>query len=999
MAFLLIGQVTIAQNARKISGNVYDDTGFELPRANIIIKGTSIGTSTNFDGYFELDSVKSSDILLVSFIGLQSRELPVGERTMFNITLTSDASDLEEVVVIGYGTSKSKDLTSPIVTISAEEVTSMNTSSPMEAIQGKVPGVSIVNSGIPGEGPSVSVRGLGSIQNSSPLYVVDGMFLDDINFISPNDIETMSILKDASAAAIYGVRAANGVVLITTKGGAQNRKMKVSYDGFYGVQSVTQRLKMANSEQYANFMRASGDDDLRGHVDAAIRRYGGKNGVPSISTDWYDELIKSNAPIHNHNLSLTGGKENSSYAFSLGYFAQDGIMNASGKYERINLRTKIDYDLTDKLKIGFSTLISNEDRMTDDNEAWFQAYVNNPMYPVYDHEQNEGEAYPFKFANPHNLGYDTYYNNPMAIAQYLGDNKSDITRIMPNIYLELSPFNQQDIVFRSAINLDYRYGTNRHFIPEYKVGNIHQQINNLRKTTNWNYNYIWDNTATWNNQWSGHSLGSLLGFSMREENYRWLTGTAQGVKNKDYIHSGDESTTRSADGGDRFRGMSGFARFSYDYKNKYLLSLTMRADGSSKYQEKWGYFPSIGTAWILSEENFFANAKKGQFNYFKLRASWGMLGNDRVPANDGFASIANGGIGESGIFGGSNLIPGMINSSVFSSLAWEVVYETNVGIDTKFLDYRLNLEADYYSRDTRNMVINTTLPMGNGHVLRNAGTVRNAGVELMINWADHIGDNFHYSLGGNLTTIKNKVIDLNGEPYLQTGSAEFPQRSVIGNPLYSFYGWKVDGVYQNQAEIDADPIAIANGLKPGDLKYRDINNDGVINDEDRTLLGDPNPDLTYGFNFSVGYKGINLGATFQGLNGATIFNRKRADINKHSGNNIDSDLANNVWIGEGSTNFYPSAEGMFRTWNNGRLSDFFLEDGSYFRIQNVRLSYDLPKNVLNKAGINATQIYLNADRPYTFFSSNGFTPEVPGGIDETVYPIPSVFSIGANITF
>ena len=997
IAFLFIGQVALAQEARKITGIVRDDQGYELPGASVVVKGTINGASTNFDGEFVIEDVEATDILVVSFIGLQSQEIPVGDKTYFEITLSEDASDLEEVVVIGYGTSKSKDLTSPITSVSAEEITSMNTSSAMGAVQGKIAGVNIVNSGVPGEGPQVSIRGVGSIQNSNPLYVVDGMFLDDINFLNPNDIETMSILKDASAAAIYGVRAANGVVLITTKGGAKDRKMQVTYDGYYGVQSVTQRLEMANSQQYANIMRAGGYGD---RVDASIDRYGGMNGTPAVSTDWYDELIKGSAPIQNHSLSINGGNEKSTYAFSVGYFSQDGIMNATGYYDRLNLRGKVDYDVSSKLKVGFSTILTNEKRKIDDGEAWFQAYVNNPMYPVYEMGGNPGDgvSYPENFENPHNLGYDTYYTNPMARAYYHGDNESDITRFMPTVYAELRPFEGKDLTLRSVMNMDFRYGAGRIYIPEYTVGNNQQQINSLSKTTNWNYDYVWDNTATLRNSWGSHNLTSMAGFSVREENYRWINGTAQGVTNKYYLNSGNQETRTSDDGGDRFRGMSAFARFSYDYEHKYLLSLTMRADGSSKYQQKWGYFPSLGAGWVISQEDFAAGLQNVKVDYLKLRASWGLLGNDKVPANDGLSSISNGGIGESGIFG-TSYIPGMINNTVFSDLEWEVVDEKNIGVEAKLLDFRLNVEADYYNRETRNMVINTTLPMGNGYLLRNAGSVRNSGVEVMVNWSDKIGKDFHYSIGANITTIKNEVTDLGGEPYLFTGSEEFPQRSYVGGPLYAFYGWKTDGVYQNQAEIDACPIAQANGLRPGDFRYVDVNGDGIIDANDRMVLGDPNPDFTYGINMAVGYKGVTLAATFQGVQGNTILNRRRADINKHGANNMDANLANSVWTGEGSTNSAPSAEGLFNPWNTGRLNDFFLEDGSYFRIQNVRVSYDIPKSVMDKMGLGSAQVYLNADRPYTFFSSNGFTPEVPGGIDQSVYPIPAIFSVGAKINF
>ncbi len=1006
LASVLFSASLMAQDGRQLSGQIKDEQGFELLGATVQVKGTSNGTVTDFDGNFILDGISEGDILIISYVGFESKEIVVGKNNTFNIVLEEDASDLEEVVVIGYGTSKSKDLTSPITTISADEITSMSSTSAMSAVQGKVPGVTIVNTGVPGESPSVSIRGVGSIQNSSPLYVVDGMFLDDINFLSPNDIETMSILKDASAAAIYGVRAANGVVLITTKGGGKNKKPTVTYDGYYGLQTVTQRLEMANSAQYADFMRQSGNQGYINYVNKSLELYGavagtvdGPNtGTPAISTDWYDALIQNVAPIHNHNLSVIGGTEKSSYAFSTGYMNQEGMMNATGGYDRINLRGKVDYDVTDMFKVGFSTILTHEHRQIDDNAAWFNAYTASPLYPIYDNSLSDEASYPKKFAAPTDLGYDTYYSNPMATAYYKGDRHSNITRILPNVYFELRPFSKLDLAFRSSMNMDIAFGLSKTYTPEYKVGNAQNTTNSLSKTTALDFDYIWDNTLTWKESWVDHNLTSMAGFSIRQENNRWLTGTAQDVTNKDYLSSGNAETRTSNDGGARFRGMSAFARFSYDYQYKYLLSLTMRADGSSKYQEKWGYFPSVGLGWVISEENFAVGLKDSNVDFLKLRASWGMLGNDRVPANDGFSSISVGGLGNSGVYDG-NLIPGMINNTVFSNLNWEVVHETNVGIDADFFDHRLNAEVDYYSRDTKDMVILTTLPMGNGHVLRNSGCVRNSGFEVMVNWTDRIGEDFTYSIGGNITTIKNEVRDLSGEPYLQTGSAEFPQRSIVGHELYSFYGWKMDGIYQNQAEIDACPIAKANGLKPGDIRFVDKTGDDVLDDKDRQLLGSPNPNLTYGINLGVGYKGWNLSAAFAGVSGNTIFNRRRADITKHGANNMDANLVESVWRGEGTTNDTPSAAGMFNTFNTGRMSDFYLESGSYFRVQNIRLSYDFPKAMIKKAKLKDVQLYLNADRPFTYYTSNGFTPEVAGGIDQQVYPIASTFSFGAKVSF
>ncbi len=999
LALLLVGNFAMAQSGKTITGQVTDSEGFELIGVTVMVEGTSKGEVTDVYGNYSLKNVSAEDVLIFSYAGYASQEITVGTQSVINVQLQTDVTQLEEVVVIGYGTSKAKDLTSPIATVTGDQITAMNTSSPMSAIQGKVAGVSITNSGAPGSGPSVSIRGVGSLQNSSPLYVVDGMFLDDINFLNPNDIQTMSILKDASAASIYGVRAANGVVLITTKSGGKNRKPVVTYDGYYGVQSVTNTLEMANGEQYSSFMRASGDADYISRIDQSIALWGGENGIPTTSTDWYSELLKNNSPIQSHNISVNGGTDNSTYAFSFGYFSQEGMMNSTGNYERYNFRADVDVDLTDKVKIGFSSILSVEDRQIDDNSAWFSAYTNNPIYPVYDETLADDQAYPVKFASPNQIGYDTYYTNPMAVMYYGANSASQVYRFIPNLFLEYRPFENKDITFRSSMNMDIAYGTSTSYNPSKILGGNATEFNSLSKSNNTNADYIWDNTITWREHMGDHNLTSMIGFSVREENYRWMTGTASDLANNDYLSTGNAETRSVNDGGSVFKGMSAFARLSYDFKHKYLLSATLRADGSSKYQEKWGIFPSVGAGWVITEEDFAEGLKDGGIiNHIKLRASWGMLGNDRVPANDGFASVSLGGLGESGIYNGI-LVPGMTNNTVYSDLAWEVVHETNVGAEFRLFDNRLSLETDYYIKDTENMVVLATMPMGNGSVLRNSGSVRNSGIEVTANWSDNLGEDFSYSIGGNITTIKNEVTSLSGEPYLQTGTAEFPQRSIVGEPIYSFYGWEVEGVYQTQAEVDACEIAQANGLTMGDFKYADTNGDGVISTDDRVLLGDPNPDFIYGFNVAANYKGWGLSATFQGVSGVSIFNRKRADINKHGSNNIDANLYNALWNGEGSTNDTPSAAGMFNPWNTGRLNSFFIEDGSYFRIQNIRLSYDFPREMLSQEGTIGLQLYVNADRPFTFYNTNGFTPEVAGGIDQQVYPIPAVFTLGARFTF
>ncbi len=998
--FLMLGSMTaFGQSGFTVSGTVKDTDGSELPGVSVIVKGTTHGTSTDFNGEFSLSNVKENETLVFSFIGMKPQEFLVGNQTSFEVTLDADVSSLEEVVVIGYGTSKSKDLTAPIASVDNKELKSMAVASPVSAIQGKVAGVNIVSNGAPGEGPSMQIRGIGSVNGNNPLYVVDGMQVTDINWVNPNDIESMSILKDASASAIYGMRASGGVVIITTKSGHKNEKMRFSYDGFYGTQQVTQRLEMANSAQYADFMRASNNPDLISHVDASMERYGSTpDGNPLMSTDWYNELIKA-APIQSHNISLNGGNEKSTYAIGLGYFNQGGIVNeGQGDYERISLKTNFKQTVSESFTFGLNMTLTTEDKMLDDNRAFFQAYVNSPLYPAFDETLGDDQAYPRKFANPHNIGYDTYYTNPLGVAYYHGNNRQQSVRVLPNLFAELKPFKSDKISFRSSISMDYRNERGSYYTPEYRIGNTIQPINTLTKVQHWTYNMNWDNYATYEDTFGKHNVKVMVGTSTIEENWRSNSLTAQGVQDPNYIHTGDESTITGSDGGERFRMFGYFTRASYNYDGRYLITGMIRRDGSSKYQEKWGTFPSVGLGWVASEENFFKDWNQSTIDHLKFRASFGELGNAQGSANNGFASIANGGLGQSGIFGGATLVPGMIQDGIYSFLTWERTREINIGFETKAFDYRLNMEADYFNRQTLDMVIMPPQPNGLKPTMQNAGNMTNSGIELALNWSDQVGD-FSYSVGGNLTKLSNEVTYLGGAPYIQTGSAEFPQMLKPGEAAFSFYGWEVDGVYQNQQEIDDCPIAQENGLKPGDFRYKDLNGDGVIDEDDRTNLGAPNPDYYYGFNFNLGYKGISLSANFMGAQGGSVFNRKRADINKHARNNIDANMANNLWTGEGTSNTYPSAEGMFNTWNNGRLNSFFIEDASFFRLQNIRLTYALPSSVMESLKMTGASVYVNVDRPYTWFNTNGFTPEVPGGIDEQTYPIPAVFSLGVNLSF
>ena len=1005
LCLLLAATTMFAQNLT-VTGVVTEKaTGYPAIGVSVLVKGTTNGTITSMDGDYTLNDVPKNATLVYSYVGMSTKEVPVNGQSVVNVLMEEDTQNLDEVVVIGYGTSKAKDLTAPIAVIKADEITKHATSSPMGALQGKVAGVQITNNGQPGSGPSVRIRGIGSMNdNSQPLYVVDGMFFDNIDFLNNSDIQDLSILKDASAASIYGVRAANGVVLVTTKKGALNRPATVTYDGYVGFQKATNVLKMASADQYRTMVKEIGDADMQAKVDKGLKYWGNAN------TNWYDEILHT-ALTHNHSLDVSGGTEKASYSVGASYLYQDGILNADNYYSRFNLRTKADYKAFDWLKVGANIVLSNSTQKLPNGAVWLSAFRTPSILPVYD-EENKLGAYPVNYASPARIDLSEFFANPLATADYY-DSKNKTLRVMPSFYAQFDFLPENKLFFKTAYSQDINIVQARTYTPEYLVGGT--QVNStskLKKQDDTYHSWIWDNTLTYSDTFGDHGLTVMLGNSVREENWRQLWGEATGVPGGHdeyyYLDQGNADGRTTGDNGTTYRGVSWFGRVSYDYKGKYLLSATMRADGSSKYQEKWGYFPSVGAAWNLSEEDFMKDQK--WVDYMKIRASWGKLGNDKIKASDGFASITQD-MTTSGIFAGS-AVPGYTNLVYFSWLGWEVVNETNVGLDFRTLNSRLSLEADWYYRLTQNAVINAPLPMGAGDLLGNQGEILNTGVELSLNWSDKIGKDFSYFIGANLTTLHNEVKDLNGLSYLYGGSAEFRTISKVGGELNAYYGHEIAGVYQNDAEIAADPIAVANGLKPGDFKYVDQNKDGNIDDKDRVTLGSYVPNFTYGINLGFSYKNFDFSMVMQGVTGNEIVNRKRGDRRWHSELNYDADQVENRWTGEGSTNSYPSAAGSINPWNIAKFNSFYVEDGSYFRIQNVQVAYTFPKKDFGKFKMPSVRLSLTADRPLTIFKANSFSPELSSvknddgtmpsssyGFDEQVYPLSSSYTLGLRIIY
>lgn len=999
----MLGTLVWAQS-RQVQGTVVSaEDNQPLPGVNILVQGTTKGAVTDANGSFSIELTGSENTLVFSFIGYKSQTVEVGSQTQVSITLEPDAMALEEIVVVGYGTMQEKDLTSSVVTIKSDEIIKTPTSQAMQALQGKVPGVQIVSSGAPGAGPTVRVRGIGSLPgqgDSDPLYVVDGMFFDNIDFLNTSDIATISVLKDASAASIYGVRAANGVVLITTKSGSYNQKTEVTYSGYYGVQVAQNVLKMANAEQFTEYALATGSPADASFIDNAFQRYGRSRinpNVPDVNTDWYAEVMRP-ASIQNHTISVSGGKDNVQYSVGMSYFDQDGLLEITpNNYKRLNFRTKVDFRATERLHVGGNVNISNAQQFVAEDAAWFNAYFAVPIMPVFD-EQNTNAA-PYQLSNAQQLGYrnpqNPFYN------LYYNNNRNNVGKILGNFYYDYQLIPSK-LSFKMAYNYSYQTVNSRNVDFAYSTGVV-DVLNALSRSSSTSLNQILDNTLTYTNDFGAHNITVLGGYSFRSEVTEGTFARAADIPTLDpdreetwFMPPGVSiDRDNSGDFGSREFGASYFGRIAYNYDDRYLLYSTFRRDGTNKFQQKWGNFFTIGGGWVVSEEEFFGVPS---IDYLKLRGSWGELGNDGVQASvgQGTVSAISTAIDEA-------LAQGIIIDNTFDFVdRWEKVAETNIGLTAQFLNNRLSLDLDWYTRDTKDAVVILLLPAQRDLIRRNGAEIRNTGIEAALNWSNDLAGGIRYSIGANFTTLKNEVRSLRGQQYLDAGQAEFLQRSIVGESINAFFGYEINGVFQNQSQIDnsgyTSEFITERGLVPGDFFFKDQNGDGRIDAADRVVLGSILPNFMYGFDFSVAYKGFELTANFQGMTGHSILNRKRGEIIFTNDTNIDAELATNLWKGEGTSDRYPSAAGLRKAWNLN-MSDHYVEDGSYFRIQNVRLTYNVESRQLFGINLPQTQLVFTAERPVTVFNYNGFNPEVANGIDRQTYPIPAVYTMGLNLKF
>lgn len=989
ITFCLMSVAALAQNIT-VEGTVLDDAGYPLIGAGVFEKGTSNGVVSDLDGHYSI-SVPSDAVIVFSFQGFSDIEEPVGGRTTINVTMALDTQFLEEVVVVGYGTQKSKDLTAPIVTVKGGELSKQTAANPMSALQGMVSGVQIIQSGAPGAAPAVKVRGVGSIGDyAAPLYVVDGAFVDNIDFLSSNDIESLTVLKDASAAAIYGVRAANGVVLVTTKKGSMDH-LSVNYDGYAGVQLPVNIMKLANKEQYVEMMNLANRNVLD-WVPMSAADFPG-------DTDWYAELVRP-AMTTSHALDFSGASDRTNYSIGLSYLYQDGIMNhATNDYNRLNIRARLDQQMTGWLKVGINTVLSRYAQNNYNGNAYYQAFINPPVYNVYNDANTD--AYPVNFDSPQLYGFGNSYGNPIAFAYYNNNKETGLKGVL-STYAEFIIVPGK-LNFKTTYNLDFGGYDNQNYTPESYVGGSQGTgVSVLSKTFGYHTNQILDNVLTYNDTVGRSQFSVMLGQSTRSQFSSWLLGRANSVPNYDlqsrYLVNGSYKNQTATDGAGRYNGLSFFARGTYNYDGKYLATLTFRADGSSKYQQKWGFFPSVGLGWNISDEDFM----KGQdvFDYLKIRASWGMLGNDNVPANSSL-TVGSSGVAASAVFG-DTLVDGVGAQTVYQNyLVWEVVNETNAGMDFAFLDSRLRGELDLYHRVTSNVVFEAPIATGGGtaNLLANNGKVLNQGIELSLNWADKAGD-FAYNLGMNATLNRNRVLALTGRDYIPGASVagNYATRTLVGYPIGAFWGYEIDGVYESEGAALKDPVAqtIKDG---GYFKYRDQDGNNVIDEADKTYLGSALPWLMLGANFGFNWKHWDFSMLLNVQVGNKILNAKRMQRGTFSDANYDLDFYTNAWRNDAKSNKYPSPEAANSSFIQ-QANTFYVEDGSSLRVQNVQAGYTF-------SGMNwakSIRVYVSAQRPFSLFSYNGFTTEIGGspisaGVDNSVYPMQAIYTAGVNVNF
>lgn len=998
-----------AQNI-KVSGVVVDaDFGSPLPGVNLLIKGTSIGASTDFDGNFTINDVPLNSVLVVSYIGYKTVEITIVNDNPLNITLVEDAQSLDEVVVVGYGTQRKRDITGAVSIVSSKTLDELKPVKVEQALQGTVAGVNVTTqSGSPGAGLDIRIRGIATNGQNGPLVIIDG-YQGDLSILNPNDIESITVLKDAQAA-IYGTVGANGVVLITTKTGKLGQKTKVSFNSWVGFQETTRKLPLLNATEYAvilNETYASGGQAIP---------FSNISGL-GVGTNWQDSVFDSNVPLINHDFSVSGGSEKLTYSISGSHIYQQGIIAPKKTdFRRNTARLALGAQLSDKIKLTTNVIYTYLDRDAI-NDSGLGSVLFNGLNapPTISPFQPNGDF--TLIPNTPGLGIEII--NPLAQI-FNTYNDFDLRKINGTVALDYDMFKNFTLTSRVGFNTTNQEG--KSFAPIINYGGkVFDTQRSSVSQNKQNFNdYSLDIYGTYSNTFaSNHNVTLTGGTTVFKEWGSGLFATGFDVPNNSWdfadvslaVGTSGEGVRDVGSFGFDERRLSFFSRLQYDFKGKYLFSAMIRRDLSTKFgpNNRVGYFPSVTAGWVISDEPFFGNPDT--FNFMKLRASYGILGNDQIPANGFIGTLS--GQGEYVLNG--NVVNGIaIGQFPNPNLQWEESKKFDVGLDFNMFKNKIEVTTDYFINNRDNLlipnipvsgIIGTNAP-GAAAPTVNAGSVRNSGFELAINYKEFIGDNFRFTVNYNLTTLNNKVTAVdNGVGFIEGGSFGVgqlaPSRMEVGLPLGYFYGLKTDGIFQNAAEVAAHPSqqALGASAQPGDLRFVDVNGDGVIDERDRTYLGDPIPDVTMGLNLNFVYKNFDFVTyIFASIGNDMIRNYERAlsDVNRQT-------YWQDRWRGEGTSNSVPRL--TTAATSNYVFSDFFVEDASYVRIQNIQLGYTLPQDVLQSIGFDKVRVYAGVNNLYTFTKYRGFDPgassgaPIGSGIDFGFYPVPRTYLFGVNLNF
>jgi len=989
LIFLLLGFSKAQSQDIQVEGVVTSvEDGNALPGVNVVVKGTQIGTATNVDGFYSLTVPEGNNVLVFSFLGFETQEVEINGRNRIDVELQESVITGEEMVVTGYGLQRKTDFTGSTSSVESERLVTIPSQALEDALQGKVAGVQVIPvDGRPGSTPQVRIRGVGTLNDASPLFVVDGMLLDDISFLDTNDIESVEVLKDASATAIYGSRGANGVVVISTKKGRAGEP-RISIRTSTGVQEISNEIEVANAREFATLANESAANEGRSPVFENPDQVG-------PGTDWIDFVSDNSAIIQDYQVSVSGGSEKSTYFVSTNYFQQDGVIGGA-TFQRVNLRVNNEYFATDNITIGHNIAFTFDDSQNEAGGLIGLALNADPTIPP----RNEDGDF-----------FDSTINggtaNPAASIEFNNNDQFGF-RASGNAFVRINFLENFD--FRSSFGLDWRRDEMKNFVPEFNVSSLQQNTeNDLRvedeKETNWTS----ETTLNFNNTYyDDHRIDVLGGITFQEFKNETLGGTRINLPGNSpeffFLNSGETVGQTNFNSSFAWGVISFIGRLNYVYKDRYLLTGTIRRDGSSRFARanRWGNFPSIAGGWIVSAEPFFEDVP--YVSFLKIRTSWGQIGNDKI-ATDAATPTVAGNI--DAVFGeGEDINTGRTLTALANpDLRWEETEQYDVGVELNLFNDRFTSEVDWYHRATDDILVRVPIPASVGvqqEPIVNAAKVLNKGVDITLNWREQ-KRNFFYGVQFNGSTINNEVKSLGGgRDDIIAGNIRNlgnTTRTVVGGEIGAFYGWKMNGIFQTQEEIDSSPNR---GVEqPGDIRIVDTNGDGTINEDDKVVLGSPIPDFVYGFSLSGGYKQFDVTMDFDGQIGNEIINARLAERGFRQ-LNYDAAFLDR-WTGPGTSNSEPR---VTESGHNFEVLDRFLEDGDFFRLRNVQLGYTVPVNSIGGVTFRNIRVFANATNVFTNSDFNGFNPQVGGGsviatgiAGGNVFPLARSYTFGVEIDF